>query len=96
MEVALENGGDDLEPTDEGKFQVTCQPELFEQLSDAFDQAELKPDIKEITRLPQTTVGVEAGVARRVVKLLQSLDDHDDVQNVSTNLEITDEALTEE
>ncbi|MDG2223077.1 MAG: YebC/PmpR family DNA-binding transcriptional regulator [Rubripirellula sp.] len=96
MEVALENGGDDLEPTDDGKFQVTCSPDLFDQLSDAFEKAELTPDIKEITRLPQTTVGAEAGVARRVMKLLESLDEHDDVQSVSTNLEITDEAFSEE
>lgn len=96
MEVALENGGDDIEPTDDGKFQVTCTPDVFDQLSEAFEQAEIKPDLKEVTQLPQTTVSVEANVARKVLKLLESLDDHDDVQNVSTNLEITDEALSED
>ena len=93
MEVALENGGDDIEPTDDGKFQVTCAPDAFDVLSDAFDEAELKPDVKEVTRLPQTTVSVEASIARKVLKLLEALDDHDDVQTVSTNLEITEEAL---
>jgi YebC/PmpR family DNA-binding regulatory protein len=96
MEVALENGGDDLETSDDGKFQVTCAPELFDDLSDAFDNAGLAPDLKEITRLPQTTVSVEASLARKVMKLLESLDEHDDVQTVSTNLEITDEALMDE
>ena len=69
---------------------------MFDQLSDAFDEAELKPELKEVTQLPQTTVSVEASLARRVLKLLESLDEHDDVQNVSTNLDITDEALDEE
>ncbi|MEM1070772.1 MAG: YebC/PmpR family DNA-binding transcriptional regulator [Planctomycetota bacterium] len=95
MEIALENGGDDVEPSDDGKFQVTCAPDVFDELADAFAKADLQPDVQEVTRLPQSTVAVEASVARRVVKLLQALDEHDDVQSVSTNLEITDEALEE-
>ncbi len=96
MEVALENGGDDVETTDDGKLQVTCAPEDFDALSDAFDAASIEAELKEITRLPQTTVDVDPSVAKQVMNLLEALDDHDDVQNVSTNLNITDEMISSE
>jgi YebC/PmpR family DNA-binding regulatory protein len=96
MEVALENGGDDVETTDDGKLQVTCAPEDFDALGDAFDAASMEAELKEITRLPQTTVDVDPSVAKQVMNLLESLDDHDDVQNVSTNLNITDEMISSE
>ncbi|MGB1926153.1 MAG: YebC/PmpR family DNA-binding transcriptional regulator, partial [Rubripirellula sp.] len=95
MEVALEHGGDDVETTDEGKYQVTCSPEVFDNLRDAFEASSLVPEIKEVTRLPQTMVDADASVGKQVVKLLQALDEHDDVQTVSTNLNITDELISE-
>jgi len=95
-EIALENGGEDVETSDEGKLQVTCPPENYQDLADAFEAAGLTPEISEITRLPQTTVDVDAATAKTVLQLLEQLDDHDDVQNVSTNLNITDEMMAEE
>ena len=95
-EVALEHGGDDVEMTDDGKLQVTCAPELYEQLADGFKAAEIEAELSEVTRLPQTTVDVEAGTAKQVLKLLESLDENDDVQNVSTNLNITSEMMDDE
>ncbi|KAA1261913.1 putative transcriptional regulatory protein [Rubripirellula obstinata] len=94
--VALENGGEDIEQTDEGKFQVTCPPENYDALSEAFDAAELKPEISEVTRMPQMMVDVDVDSARRVIRLLEAIDEHDDVQNVSTNLNITDEMMSED
>ncbi len=94
-EIALDNGGEDVESTGDGKFQVTCPPENYQTLADAFEAAELKPEISEITRLPQTTVDVDASTAKTVLHLLGQLDDHDDVQNVSTNLNITDEMMAD-
>ena len=96
MEVALENGGDDVETTDDGKLQVTCAPEDFDVLGDAFEAASMEAELKEITRLPQTTVDVDPSVAKQVMNLLEAVDDHDDVQNVSTNLNITDEMMSGE
>ncbi|MDB4676962.1 YebC/PmpR family DNA-binding transcriptional regulator, partial [bacterium] len=93
MEVALEHGGDDVESTDEGKFQVTCSPEFFDELRDAFDAASMTPEIKEVTRLPQTTVDADPAVGKQVLRLLEGLEDNDDVQNVSTNLNITDDLM---
>ena len=96
MEVALENGGDDVETTDDGKLQVTCAPEDFDVLEDAFEAASMEAELKEITRLPQTTVDADPSVAKQVMNLLEALDEHDDVQNVSTNLNITDEMISSE
>ncbi|MDA8698022.1 YebC/PmpR family DNA-binding transcriptional regulator [Rhodopirellula sp.] len=95
MEVALEHGGDDVESTDEGKCQVTCAPDAFDDLRDAFEAASLVPEIKEVTRLPQTTVDADPSVGKQVLRLLEALDEHDDVQTVSTNLNITDDLIDE-
>ncbi len=96
MEVALENGGDDVESTDDGKLQVTCSPDQFQTLEDALQKAELTMEVKEVTRLPQTTVDVESKIARKVIRLLEAIDEHDDVQTVSTNLNIPDDVMDED
>lgn len=96
MEVALENGGDDVESTDDGKLQVTCSPDQFQNLEEALEKAELSMEVKEVTRLPQTTVDVESNIARKVLRLLEAIDEHDDVQTVSTNLNIPDEVMDED
>ncbi len=95
-EIALENGGEDVEMTDDGKLQVTCDPDNFQQLLDAFQGESLEMEVSEVTRIAQTTVDVEPGDAKQALRLLEALDDHDDVQNVSTNLNITDDVLNDE
>lgn len=94
-EIALENGAEDVADSD-GTLDVTCDPENFQQLLDAFQAKELEMEFSEVTQIPQTTVDVEPGDAKQAMRLLEALDDHDDVQNVSTNLNITDEAMSEE
>jgi len=53
-------------------------------------------EVKEVTRLPQTTVDVESKIARKVIRLLEAIDEHDDVQTVSTNLNIPDDVMDED
>lgn len=84
-EVALENGAEDVEADDEGQIQVTCPPESYDALSDAFDTAELKADVSEVTQIASSNVDVDASISSQVMSLLEALDDHDDVQTVSTN-----------
>ncbi|MEO1529781.1 MAG: YebC/PmpR family DNA-binding transcriptional regulator [Planctomycetota bacterium] len=91
-EVALENGGEDVENTD-GKLQVTSAPDDYQGLAEAFDAAELVPEVKQVTLIPQTTVDVDADTGKKAMRLLEQLDDHDDVQAVSTNLNITDDMI---
>jgi YebC/PmpR family DNA-binding regulatory protein len=84
-EIALENGAEDVEVGEDGQIQVTCLPENYDALSDAFDAAELKADVREVTQIASTSVDVDASSAGQVLSLLEGLDDHDDVQTVSTN-----------
>lgn len=94
MEVALEAGADDVRH-DDGRLEVLCEPDVYSEVSDAFETASLTPQAKEITRIPSNTVDLDADTGRKVLKLMEALDDHDDVQNVSANFNIPDDAMAE-
>jgi YebC/PmpR family DNA-binding regulatory protein len=92
MELALEAGADDVRH--EGStFEVTCDPNIYSNVCDAVDKAELKTEVRQITRIPKDTIELDATTARSVLKLMDALDDHDDVQNVAANFSIPDEAM---
>ena len=94
MEVALEAGADDVKQAGD-KWEVTCNQDCYSQVAEALSAAGLEPETKELTRLPTTTVELNAEDARRMLKLMEALDDHDDVQNVSSNFNISDEVMAE-
>jgi transcriptional/translational regulatory protein YebC/TACO1 len=92
MDLTLEAGAEDV--THVGNmFEVTCDPVAYTSLCDAIDKAGLKTDLREITRIPKDTVDLDAATARSVLKLMDALDDHDDVQKVAANFNIPDEAM---
>ena len=94
METLLEAGVEDI--TDEGEiFQVTCDPGDFEEVKKAADEAKLEADSAELTKLPGDWVKLEGEDATKAMKLVDALEDHDDVQNVYTNLDIPEEMLEE-
>jgi YebC/PmpR family DNA-binding regulatory protein len=92
MEVALEAGAEDVRRTGDN-FEVTCDPDYFNNVCDAVDAAGLTSEIREIARIPRDTVDLDAETARSVLKLMEALDDHDDVQKVAANFTIPDEAM---
>jgi YebC/PmpR family DNA-binding regulatory protein len=94
MEIALEAGADDVQPSG-GKYEVTCEPGAYQAVSQALAAASVKPDVNEITLIPKDTVDLDASTARKVLKLMERLDDHDDVQNVSANFNIPDDVMAE-
>ncbi len=94
-EIALEHGGEDVETLEDDKLQVTCPPDAFAELSQAFVAAGIAAEVTQVAQIAQTEIEVDADTARSALKLLEMLDDHDDVQNVSTNLKITAEAMAE-
>lgn len=94
MEVALEAGAQDIKHAGD-KLEVVCEPDTFSTVSDALDAAELTPESKEIARIPTNTVELDLDGARKVLKLLELLDDHDDVQSVSANFDIPDDVMAE-
>ena len=78
------------------KFEVTCTPEVFHAVSDALEKARIEPEIREIHRMPKNTVDVsDPDTARKVLKLMNRLDDQEDVQNVSSNYEIPDAVMAQ-
>ena len=94
LELALEAGADDVRRFGE-KFEVTCKPESYQQVSAALTKASIEPASQEITRIPRDTVDLDADAARKVLKLMERLDDHDDVQSLSANFNIPDDVLAE-
>ena len=95
LELALEAGADDVKKVGD-KFEVTCTPEVFHVVSDALEKARIEPEIREIHRMPKNTVDVsDPNTARKVLKLMDRLDDQEDVQNVSSNYEIPDAVMAQ-
>jgi YebC/PmpR family DNA-binding regulatory protein len=94
MEVALEAGADDVKPSGD-KFEVICDPNVFSQVGDALRKAGIEPDSGEVTRIAKDYVDLDADTARKVLKLMERLDDHDDVQSVAANFNIPDEVAAE-
>ena len=92
LEVVLEAGAEDLK-TEGDNFEITTDPKDFAVVRDALNAAEINIQHAEITRIPGTTVQLDEDVARKVLKLMDALDDHDDVQNVSANFDISDEIM---
>lgn len=95
-EIALEKGGEDVATMDDGKIQVTCTPDVYLDLSEAFQAAELVAEVSQVTQIPMTDVDIDIETAKKTIRLLETLDDHEDIQNVSTNLNITEEMLADD
>jgi YebC/PmpR family DNA-binding regulatory protein len=93
MELALEAGADDVQRIGE-KFEITCDPTLYRDVAKAISDAGITPEASEITRIAKNTIDLsEPEAAQKVLRLMERLDDHDDVQNVSANFNIPDEVL---
>ena len=93
MEVALEAGAEDIKS--DGDFEVLCDPDLFSDVRQALEDASIECLSAQVTRIPQNTVAVDSEHAATVISLMETLDDHDDVQNVSANFDISEEAMAQ-
>jgi len=92
MEVAIEAGAEDVRE-DGPNFEIITEPGDFEQVKEAVDKASIPYIDAEVTMLPQSTTGLEGKEAEKMVKLMEMLDDCDDVQKVYTNADIPDEVM---
>jgi YebC/PmpR family DNA-binding regulatory protein len=87
FEIALEAGADDI--ADAGElFEVTTAPDALEDVKAALDKAAIPVASAEVTMVPQNTLTVRGRDAEQTIKLLEALEDHDDVQKVSANADI--------
>ena len=85
MEVALEAGADDVVADEDGAIEVLTSPAEFEKVRNALDAAGLKPDVAEVTFRPENHIELTGDDAVRMQKLLDALEDLDDVQDVFHN-----------
>ena len=94
MEIAMEAGADDLELQGD-KFQILCDVPDFQKVSEALKAAEIEPDVAKLTRIPSDTVDLDLKTARKVLKLMEQLDDQDDLQSISSNFNIPEDVLAQ-
>jgi YebC/PmpR family DNA-binding regulatory protein len=92
LELALEAGAEDM-VNDGDSYQILTAPDDFHVVLDGIKKAGIEPLSAEVTMVPQNTIKLEGAAANQMLKLYDSLDDHDDVQNVSSNFEIDDDLL---
>ena len=90
MEVALEAGADDVVTDDDGAIEVLTSPHDFEAVKAALEAAGLKPEVAEVTMRPENTVALAGEDALRMQKLLDVIEDLDDVQAVFHNAELSE------
>jgi YebC/PmpR family DNA-binding regulatory protein len=95
MEVAVEAGADDVKLVGD-RWEVTCEPAVMAVVADVIGKAGMAVESSEIVRIPTNTVDVDdVEAARRVLDLVNRLDDHDDVQSVAANFNIPEAALAQ-
>ena len=90
MEVALEAGADDVLTDDDGAVEVLCAPPLFEAVQAALQAAGLKPELAEVTMRAENSVALTSEDGQRMQKLLDVIEDLDDVQDLYHNAEISE------
>jgi YebC/PmpR family DNA-binding regulatory protein len=92
MSVALDAGAEDMQQ-EEGVFAVTTAPRDCEKVRQAVVKAGIQPMVAEITKLPKSTVKLEGKPAEQMLKLMEELEEHDDVQHVYANFDIPEEVM---
>src|SRR5262244_650806 len=92
MELALEAGAEDV-AGDEETWEVITSPEDFNSVLDAIKTANIEPISSNVTMRPTNSVQVTGATAQRVLRLMEALEDHDDVSNVSANFDIPAEEM---
>ncbi|HPL79668.1 MAG TPA: YebC/PmpR family DNA-binding transcriptional regulator, partial [Burkholderiaceae bacterium] len=90
MDVALEAGAEDVIADEEGAIEVLTSPADFEAVKNALEAAGLKPELAEVTMRPENTIELTGDDAARMQKLIDVIEDLDDVQEVFHNAEIAE------
>jgi len=94
MTVALEAGADDVR-TEEDAYEVVSEPEAFDAVREAFEAAKIPLSVAEVTMVPQNTVPLDGKEAQQMLRLMEAIEDLDDVSNVYANFDIPDEEMQE-
>ena len=86
MNLVLENGADDLKD-DGDNWEILCEPSIYETVLEAVKKAGIKPEVAEIGMIPQNYIKLEGNQVNTMVRLLEALEDGDDVQHVYSNVD---------
>ncbi len=92
MAIALDAGADDLKSAGSA-FEITCDPAVFNQVKSALDKAEIPLLNSEITKAPKAPRDLDTEIGQKVMRLMDALDEHDDVQNVYSDLNVSEAML---
>jgi YebC/PmpR family DNA-binding regulatory protein len=93
LEIALAAGADDMQNTG-SVYEIICEPSAYEKLKKTLQEKEIPTEVAEISMVPQNTVAVSnAATAKKIISLMEALEDHDDVQNAYSNFDIPDEIM---
>jgi transcriptional/translational regulatory protein YebC/TACO1 len=92
--LALDAGAEDVKLAG-GSFEVICEPGAFNKVQEALQTKNLTPVVAEISQLAKTLVDLDAENARKLIRLVEAIDDHDDVQNVYHNGNMPDDVMAE-
>ena len=95
MTVILDAGAEDMSQ-EADTYEVKSQPQDYEKVKKALDDSNIKIESSEITMIPKSTIKVTGEQAKQVLKLVEQLEDNDDIQNVYSNFDIPDEILKED
>lgn len=93
MEAALEAGAEDVVSNDDGSIDVLTAPEDFMAVKEAMVAASMEPESAEVIQKPENTVDVDLKDAEKIMRLIDTLEDLDDVQDVHTNADFSDEVM---
>jgi YebC/PmpR family DNA-binding regulatory protein len=94
MEIALESGAEDVAEQD-NDYRVVTTPEGFTAVREAMGAADVEFENAEITMIPQNSIDLDAGTARQTLRLIDALEENDDVQEVYANFDISEEVMAE-
>ncbi len=95
FELALEAGAEDMNSDDSEHYQITTAPENYQAVRDALEKAGIPIAHGEAALAPENTVRISGHGAEQVLKLVEELEDHEDVQNVASNFDIDAEELAQ-
>jgi YebC/PmpR family DNA-binding regulatory protein len=93
LNVVLEAGAEDATTDDPEVYEITTSPQTFEAVKAALSAKSIPTQSAELAKVPQTTIALSEKDAEQALKLMEALEDNDDVQRVSSNLDIADEVL---
>lgn len=92
MNIVLENGGEDLHD-DGDTWEVTTEPSAYETVLEAIKKAGMEVVHSQVGMVPQNYIKLEGAAANQMIRLLETIEDHDDVQNVYSNFDVDQEQL---